>query len=173
MHYTESAPTMHIDLRMLQKYGLTLDTKTRYHMVCCCHTWCVRGVYTDLTEAIRHLEGPYGDYDPDIPEKNYAYHAKGLAKNLDVWDLLRELSYTVGDETTSAARDATFRPGCLRRARRGSIVLTAAAHVEEARMMTRECAEFCPEIRSCYEAEAFWEDVEPSLAPPRETSEAL
>lgn len=111
---------MDIDLRMIAKYGLSLDSRTRYHLVYDCHTWTVLGVYTDLAEAVRRLEPALpADYD------YRTYRAKGLAKDIDVWELLRELSYTVSTELRSRRHAGK-----------------SATDIDLVRMRTRTCADF-------------------------------
>jgi hypothetical protein len=61
---------MIIDLRLVREYGLTLNTKTKYHVLFCCCTWTILRIYTG---EVRDCE------------------QKGFYSNQNVWEILHHI----------------------------------------------------------------------------------
>ena len=88
-----------IDFRLIKQYGLSLNDKTKYHISYCCHTWRIRGIYEELDKAIECMGGTPEEYDRECNETykrdfigNNCHYSKGLMQNLNVWELLEQLS---------------------------------------------------------------------------------
>jgi hypothetical protein len=81
----------YIDFRMIQKYGLSLNDKKKYHIVYCSHTWSIFGVYDDLDKAIEETGENPGD--------------KGFEYNLNVWELLEQLGGSTSENMVNNRRE--------------------------------------------------------------------
>jgi hypothetical protein len=119
---TNDNPTMNspntntVDFRMLQKYGLSLDTKKRYFMVYEPQLWTLMGVYDNMDEALdvagscrehwnsvcedaRKSDCPYkSKFTQDYVGHNHVFN-KGFFQNLTVWDVLENLCDHIVDDS--------------------------------------------------------------------------
>lgn len=93
---------MHVDLRLAQRLGLSLNDKARYHLVYDECAGVLIGVYDDLDLAIGGMRGSVAEYDARCtPESNrrtvgYARHyGKGLMQNQSVWSVLAQMRFAV------------------------------------------------------------------------------
>jgi hypothetical protein len=76
--------SMHINLKLLQHYGLTLDMRKKYHIVYECCTHALLCISDDLDQLFED------DWiDRDDYEKNG--DSKGVMTNMNVWELLDNL----------------------------------------------------------------------------------
>jgi len=106
---------MNIDFRLIKQYGLSLNDKTKYHIVYCCHTWTIRGIYEDLDKAIECSGGTPEEYDSQCNETynrdfigdNYHY-SKGFVQNLNVWQLLEQLGQCILEDIDHLKNNCSF-----------------------------------------------------------------
>ena len=83
-------PHCRIDLRLLKDFGLSLNTKTKYHIVYDQCAYAILGVYDNYETAIRRwYNTSVEQYEEDV-RNGMAY--KGLVLNLSVWELLEHLT---------------------------------------------------------------------------------
>lgn len=99
---------MNIDFRLIKKYGLSLNDKKKYHMIYCCHTWTLWGVFDDLNEAIIRTGRTVEEYEKqcnrDFEGHNDIFY-KGFIQNLNVWELLDSLCECI-DENVNRAMES-------------------------------------------------------------------
>ena len=100
---------MHIDLRLAQRLGLSLNDKTRYHLVYDECAGVLVGVYDDLDLAIGGMRGSVAEYDARCtPESNrdtvgcVRHYGKGLMQNQSVWEVLAQMRIAVLEDLESA-----------------------------------------------------------------------
>lgn len=106
---------MNIDFRLIKQYGLSLNNKTKYHIVYCSHTWTIQGIYEDLDKAIEHSGGTSEEYDSQCNEiynrdfigDNYHY-SKGFVQNLNVWQLLEQLGGCILEDMEHLKNNSSF-----------------------------------------------------------------
>ena len=88
----------HIDFRLLQRFGLSLNTKKTYFMVydpCCC-PWTLMGVYDNIEDAVVHLDITVEEFLKDCDQG--VDFSKGFYYNLSVWDVLERLCENIKDD---------------------------------------------------------------------------
>jgi hypothetical protein len=104
-----------IDFRLIQRFGLSLNTKKKYFMIFDPQSWTLNAVYDNLEDACKDVyqtveeweqqcdknaasSCPYTQkYNREFVGHNYTFY-KGFFQNLSVWDLLEQLRYHILDE---------------------------------------------------------------------------
>ena len=77
-------------LRLIKDFGLSLNTKCKYHIVYDPQSWYMMGVYDDFEKALR--EGYHDTLEQYYEKKQRGVSYKGFETNLSVWELLEHLS---------------------------------------------------------------------------------
>jgi hypothetical protein len=105
-----------VDFRLLQKYGLSLDTRKRYFMVYETKMFTLSGVYENLDEALDCLGSSREEWNrkcDDARKSEYTYYnqftqdyvghnshfCKGFFQNLTVWDVLENLCEQTAEDS--------------------------------------------------------------------------
>lgn len=98
------------NLRLLQKFGLSMSTKKQYHIVYDPQTWHIMGVYDDFELAIKEGFHETLEQYNEFKKKGVSY--KGFCHHLSVWETLEhlsnfieELNYDETDPTEETKKD--------------------------------------------------------------------
>ena len=112
--------TMRIDFRLLKYFGISLSSKKRYFIYYDPHTWSIMDIWDDFETALKEgYNTTLGEYRKQVHCKViYTHHDnstgiaqfknadehfvghnhvfyKGFMQNLDMWQLLNDLTYCI------------------------------------------------------------------------------
>jgi hypothetical protein len=138
-----------INFNLFAGYDLSLDGKTLYHITYCDHTYCLLGVFEDLDDAIRNINGSPEEYDAKFPGERTTigrskYRGGGISQNVNAWTVLNMLSETIESDIESERQNIEYDIASTKEdsSERIAIFNTQSERLEDARMMVRKSGEF-------------------------------